>query len=102
MSSPKGAFESINEVESSTNIGSQQSINVAPIIKAISPKIVNPTKRVISKADQLSSWSTVPFNRKLLKFSKDNVDVEKIKKKKKSIEDLLGLPKAKKGGKKNK
>lgn len=54
------------------------------------------------EADQFSSWSEVPFNRKLIECSKKRVAAEKIKKRKKTIEDLIGFPKSKKGGRKTK
>lgn len=52
--------------------------------------------------DQLSSWSELPFHRKLSGTSKKKVVAEKIKRRKKSIEKLIGFPNSKKGGRKTK
>lgn len=51
-------------------------------------------------ADNVTSWSELPFNTKLMESSKKRATAEKIKRRKKSIEELIGFPKSKKGGRK--
>lgn len=87
----------INDIQISNIPNSQISTN-----DITSSKINNLVENNFSESDQFSSWSELSFNRKLAGPSKKKVAAEKLKKRKKSIEELIGIPKIKRGGRKSK
>lgn len=82
----------------SNHLCSSNSINVVETSKIDSPKTNNLADNY--DEDNFSSWSELPFNSKLIEHSKKKATAEKIKKRKKTIEELIGFPKSKKGGRK--
>lgn len=101
VGSPKIMPLIINDKHNSNPISSHNSFNDIAATQIVSSK-VNNLENDSTDVDHFSSWSELPFNSKLSGPSKKQVAALKIKKRKKKIEDLIGFPKPKKGGRKTK